>query len=176
MHRMFRIGITLGIAIAALGIAADVSAQSTADAKRTLKGQKLFYKVPGMIEVDVRAMRDTLMLTGSVPSEELKAQADELAGKIRGVKDIRNRLRVREPDVAAGEVSDEQLKEKIEKRISEDEDIAKAAAKEKFTYTVADGNVVLKGKLGDWSEASGLVSAVRRIPGVQTLDFDKLKY
>ncbi len=176
MHRMFRIGITLGIAIAALGLAADVSAQSTADAKRTLKGQKLFYKEPGMIEVDVRAMRDTLMLTGSVPTEEHKAKADELAGKIRGVKDIRNRLRVREPDVAANQVSDADLSAKIAKKISEDEDLEKAFAREKFTYDVADGNVTLKGKLGDWSEAGSLVNSVRRIPGVQTLNFDKLKF
>ena len=176
MHRMFRIGLTLAVAIAAIGLAADVSAQSTADAKRTLKGQKLFYKEPGMIEVDVRAMRDTLMLTGSVPTEEHKAKADELAGGIRGVKDVRNRLRVREPDVAAGQVSDDELRAKIEKKIAEDEDLEKAAAKEKFTYEVADGNVTLKGKLGDWSEASSLVSSVRRIPGVQTLNFDKLKY
>ena len=176
MHRMFRIGLTLAVTIAALGLAADVSAQSTADAKRTLKGQKLFYKEPGMIEVDVRAMRDTLMLTGSVPTEEHKAQADEIAGKIRGVKEVRNRLRVREPDVAAGQMSDDELKAKIEKKISEDEDLEKAAAKEKFTYAVADGNVTLKGKLGDWSEAGSLVNSVRRIPGVQTLNFDKLKY
>ena len=71
-----------------------------------------------MIEVDVRAMKSTLMLTGSVPTEEHKAQADELASQIRGVKDVRNRLRVREADVAAGQVSDEQLIAKLDKKIN----------------------------------------------------------
>ena len=176
MQRIVRIGMTLGVALIAFGFVSDAFAQSTADAKRTLKAQKLFYKEPGMIEVDVRSMKTTMMLTGSVPSEEHKAQADELAGKIRGIKEVRNRLRVREPDVAAGEMSDDVLKAKIEKKIAEDEDLAKAKAREKFEYTVENGNVTIKGKLGDWSEAGSLISSVRRIPGVQTLNLDKLKY
>ena len=176
MHRMLRIGITLGIAVVAIGFAADALAQSTADAKRTLKASKLFYKEPGMIEVDVRAMRKTLMLTGSVPDEATQAKADELAGEIRGIDDVRNRLRVREPDVAAGQVTDDQLKEKIKVRISEDEELDKAFTKGKFEYDVENGAVTLKGKLGDWSQAGSLVSVVRRIPGVQTLNFDDLKY
>jgi osmotically-inducible protein OsmY len=176
MYRMFRIGISLGIAVFALGLAGDALAQSTADAKRTLKGQKLFYKVPGMIEVDVRAMRDTLMLTGSVPTEADMKKADEIAAEIRGVKEVRNRLRVREPDVAAGVVSDADLSAKIDKKIEEDQDLAKALAKEKFTYTITDGAVVIEGKLGDWSEAGSLINSVRRIPGIQTINFDKLKF
>lgn len=176
MYRMFRIGIVLGIATLAVGLASDALAQSTADAKRTLKASKLFYKELGMIEVDIRAMRKTLMLTGSVPTEEHKARADELAGKVRGVDDIRNRLRVREPDVAAGTVSDEDLLAKIAVKIEEDQELAKAKAREKFEYSVSEGNVVITGKLGDWSQAFSLIGAVRRIPGVQTLDFDKLRY
>ena len=176
MHRMFRTALALAVAIVAIGTAADAFAQSTADAKRTLKGQTIFYEVPGLIEVDVRSMKTTLMLTGYVPTEELKAKAEELAKDIRGVKEIRNRIRVREPDVAAGTVSDEALTAKIDKKIEDDEDLAKAKAREKFEYTVADGNVAIKGKLGDWSEAGSLIGSIRNIPGVVTLNFDKLKY
>ena len=136
----------------------------------------MFYKVPGMIEVDPRSMRTTMMLTGYVPTEELKAQAEEMAGEIRGVKEIRNRIRVREPDVAAGVVTDADLQAKIDKKIEDDEDLAKAKAREKFTIDLKDGGVTIKGKLGDWSEASGLISSIRNIPGIQTIDFDKLKY
>ena len=176
MHRMFRIAITLLVASAAFGIAAEAFAQSTGDAKRTLKGQKLFYKEPGMIEVDVRSMKTTLMLTGYVPTEAHKEKAEELAKGIRGIKDIRNRIRVREPDVAAGNVSDANLTAKIDKKIENDEDLAKAKAREKFKYEIKDGNVTITGKLGDWSEAGGLISAVRNIPGIRTINFDKLKY
>lgn len=62
----------------------DTQAQSTADAKRGLKAAKEFYKIAGMIEVDLRAMRSTMLMTGYVPTEELKALADELAGRVRG--------------------------------------------------------------------------------------------
>ena len=177
MVRILRIGIGLGAALLALGLAADASAQlSTADAKRTLRGQKLFYKEPGMIEVDVRAMRQTLMLTGSVPNEERRAKASELADLIRGIRDIRNRLRVRAPDVAAGEVDDAILREKIQKKIEEDEDLLKAQVRERFTFTLEDGNVTIEGKLRDWSEADSLIGGIRQIPGIQTIDFDKLRY
>ena len=176
MQRTFRIAISLFVAAAAFGIAAEALAQSTGDAKRTLKGQKLFYKEAGMIEVDVRSMKTTLMLTGYVPTEEHKAKAEELAKGIRGVKEIRNRIRVREPDVAAGAVSDADLTAKIDKKIQNDEDLAKALAKEKFKYEITEGNVTITGKLGDWSEAGSLIGSIRNIPGVQTIDFDKLKY
>ena len=37
MHRMFRTALAIAVAIVAMGTAADAFAQSTADAKRTLK-------------------------------------------------------------------------------------------------------------------------------------------
>ena len=101
MNRQFRHGISLGLALVALGWASGALAQSTADGKRTLKAEKLFYKQAGMMEVTLRAMRGTLMMTGYVPLDEQLKKADELAGKVKGIKDIRNRIRVREPDVAS---------------------------------------------------------------------------
>jgi len=174
MTALFRSFLALAIAVAAFGLATDVQAQSTGDAKRALKAQKLFYKEPGLIEVDVRAMRTTLMMTGYVPSEELKARCDELAKEIRGIKDIRNRIRVREPDVAAR--SDEALMAKINQRIEQDEELAREKEKGKFEITITDGNVVMKGKLKDWSLAGSLLGAVRDARGVKTIDFTKLKY
>jgi osmotically-inducible protein OsmY len=171
---MFRSFLALAIAVAAFGLATDVQAQSTGDAKRALKAQKLFYKEPGLIEVDVRAMRTTLMMTGYVPTEELKAKCDELAKGIRGIKDIRNRIRVREPEVS--EKTDEELMAHINKRIDQDEELLREKEKGKFEVTVTDKNVVIKGKLKDWSLAGSLLSIVRDARGVQTIDFTKLKY
>ncbi len=174
MTSVFRSLLALGIAVAAFGLATDVQAQSTGDAKRALKAAKLFYKEPGLIEVDVRAMRTTLMMTGYVPTEELKARCDELAKQIRGIKDIRNRIRVREPDVAAK--SDAHLLAKINDRIEQDDELAREKEKGKFDLTIADGNVVITGKLKDWSLAGSLLGAVRDARGVKTIDFTKLKY
>jgi osmotically-inducible protein OsmY len=174
MTGVFRSILALGLAVATLGFATDSFAQSTGDAKRALKAQKLFYKEPGLIEVDVRAMRTTLMMTGYVPTEEKKAQCDELAKKIRGIKDIRNRIRVREPDVAAA--TDEELMKKITDRIDQDEELSREKEKGRFDLTINDGNVVLKGKVKDWSLAGSLVGAVKDARGVKTIDFTKLKY
>ena len=173
MNRLIGIGLTLGVALGALGFATDAVAQA-ADAKRTLKVQKLFYKEPGLIEVEPRAMRKTLMLTGSVPDEAAQAKANELAKKIRGITDIRDRLRIVPPDVAAA--TDEEITAKLDEMSAEDEDLEKALAKKKLVFSVTDANVVISGKLSDWSVAASLISSVRNVRGIQTIDFDKLKY
>ena len=174
MNRSVTRLLTVCLALVALSWSADALAQSAADGKRTLKAQKLFYKKPGMIEVEVRAMRATLMMTGYVPTEELLKEADELADKIKGIKDIRNRIRVRDPDVASG--GDDVLQTKIDEAIEEDEDLSKSKAKGKLEIAIADGNVTVEGRVSDWTVAQTLISDIKRIPGVKTLNFDKLKY
>ena len=161
----------LAVTFFAVGSATDVNAQA-ADAKRGLKAQKAFYAEPGMIDVELRAMRGTLMITGSVPNEDLMAKADELGGKIRGIKDVRNRLRVR-PAIEA-DTTDAELLQRIEGKIEEDEDLARA--RRKFDVAVEGGGVTLKGKLKDYTSAQDLINDIRRIPGVQTIEFRKLKY
>ena len=134
----------------------------------------LTHEEPGLIEVDVRAMRTTLMMTGYVATQELKDQCDELAKNIRGIKDIRNRINVREPDVAAA--TDEELKKKIDDKIENDPELARAREKGLFDIQIQDANVTIKGKLKDWSLAGSLLGAVRDSRGVKTINFDKLKY
>lgn len=174
MTRLFGALLALSLGAVASGYAGDALAQSTADAKRTLKAQKIFYKEPGFIEVDLRAMRSTLMLTGYVPTEEHKTQADELAKKVRGIRDIRNRIRVRDPEVAAG--GDAELLAKLSAKIEEDDELELLHAKGKFEFELAEGNVRLEGKLTDWADAGALIQAVRRVRGIKTIDFEDLKY
>ena len=173
MNRSIHLVFALSLAIGALGFAADASAQA-ADQKRSLKAAKIFYKEPGMIEVEVRAMRGTLMMTGSVPTEEHLAKADELAEDVRGIKEVRNRIRVREPEVASP--TDEEVLSKINEKIEADDDLARAKERGRLEVTVEDRNVTVTGKLQDWSVASSLVTDIRRIPGVVPLNFDKLRY
>ena len=163
-----------GLALALLGPALDAQAQSPADQKRTLKAWKLFYKTPGMIETEPRMMRGTLMITGSVPSEEHIAAADELAGKLKGVKEVRNRLRVSEPEVAAG--GDAEIAAKIDQKIEADEETQKPKAKGQLEVTVEDANVTVVGKVNDYMVAHSLIRDIRRTIGVRTINFDKLKY
>jgi osmotically-inducible protein OsmY len=174
MNRPFRYVISLGLAVLALSWASGAVAQSTADGKRTLKAEKIFYKEPGMIEVTLRAMRGTLMMTGYVATDENLKKADELAEKVKGIKDIRNRIRVRDPEVASA--GDDTITAKIDKAIEEDEDLARAKAKGKLEIEVSEGNVVAKGKLPGWDIAQTLVNDIKKIGGVKTLNLDDLKY
>ena len=174
MNRPFRYVISLGLTVLVLSWASGAVAQSTADGKRTLKAEKIFYKEPGMIEVTLRAMRGTLMMTGYVATDENLKKADELAEKVKGIKDIRNRIRVRDPEVASA--GDDIITAKIDKAIEDDEDLARAKAKGKLKIEVSEGNVVAKGKLPGWDIAQTLVKDIKKIGGVKTLNLDDLKY
>ena len=167
-NRPFHHLVALTLAALVLSWTTAAIAQSTADGKRTLKAEKIFYKEPGMMEVTVRAMRGTLMMTGYVATD------DELAKEVKGIKDIRNRIRVREPDVASA--PDDVIIKKIDKAIEEDEDLARTKAKGKLKVEVSDGNVTVEGKLPGWDVAQSFVNDIKKIGGVKSLNIEKLKY
>ncbi len=160
------------------GPSLDANAQA-ADQKRSLKAMELFYKEPGMCDVEIQAMRTTLMITGNVPSEDVKKKADELGAKIRGVQDVRNRLNVKPPEVAAGSVPCDQILKKVEEEIAEDEDLSQAKARGPGGLDVkceGSGDLKIAGRVPDYTVAKGLISDVRRIQGCNTIDFAELKY
>jgi osmotically-inducible protein OsmY len=172
--KLVRLAFSMAIALAFAGSALDAQAQSPADTKRTLKAWEAFYAEPGMAEADVRYMRGTLLITGYVPTEEHVKKADELAKKLKGVKEVRNRLRVREPIVAAG--GDAEILEKINKKIDEDEETQKAKAKGQLDVKCESGNVKVAGKVNDYTVAASLINDVRKTDGIRTIDFSELKY
>ncbi len=160
---------SLGLVLVLLGWVPSAFAQGAKDAKLTLKAQKALYKEPGMIEVDVQSMMGMIYVRGSVASDEVSAKAADLA-KVKGAKEVRNRLKISEPDVAAA--SDDEIKAKIDSAIADDADLKKA----KLDIAVTDGNVKFEGKVADYTVAGTLISDVRRISGVKSIDFEKLKY
>ncbi len=159
----------VGLAVVLLGWAPSVFAQGPRDAKLALKAQQKIYKTAGMIDVEVQAMSGFLYLRGTVADEATSKQAEELAN-VRGAKEVRNRLKIGELDVAAA--SDDQIKAGIAERIAADEDLSKS----KLDVTVAEGNVTVEGKVGDYTLADTLVSDIRKVEGVKSLNFEKLKY
>jgi osmotically-inducible protein OsmY len=169
-----RFAVSMAIALAFAGSAYEAQAQSPADAKRTLKAWEAFYVEPGMCEADVRYMRGTLLITGYVPTDEHLKKADALAKELKGVKEVRNRLRVREPIVAAG--GDTEMCSKIDQKIEEDEETQKAKAKGQLAVKCEGGNVSVSGKVNDYTVASSLINDVRKTDGVRTINFSELKY
>jgi osmotically-inducible protein OsmY len=172
MIQPVRILLAFGVALAFAGYVPEAKAQSPADAKRTLKIWKELYKEPGMMEVDARYMRGTVLMTGYVRTEELSEKANSIVEPMRGVKDLRNRLRVREPTSEAKPC--EEIVAKIEKEIEQDEELAQS--RRKFEVACDASNVTISGKLGDYTLASSLLNEVRKVDGVQSMNFDALKY
>ena len=161
---------TVGLALFVLGATPSAFAQGARDAKLALKAGKAIYKEAGLIEVEVQVMGGGMIyLRGTVASDEDLKRAEELAN-VKGAKSVRNRLKVSELDVASA--SDEQIKEKIQAKIAEDEDLMKA----KLDVTVTEGTVKLEGKVDDYTVAATLISDVRDVGGVRSIDFEKLKY
>src|SRR5687767_3192250 len=82
------------VLVGALALAGTAAAQSQAEFKRELKAGVILYKEPGMMEISIKSMKGMMMLTGNVATAEQSAKAEEIIKGMRGVKEVRNRLRV----------------------------------------------------------------------------------
>ena len=113
MNRSVRTVFAIAVALC-VGFAVQASAQSQAEFKRELKAGKDLYKVPGMMEVTVKSMRGMMMMTGNVATEEDSKKAEEVIKGMRGVKEVRNRIRVGNVEDCSA-ATDETVMAKVEK-------------------------------------------------------------
>ena len=167
MRRALRV---LVIPMAFLAIGSVSRPAPGSDEPATLKTQQLFYREPGMIDVEVRSAEGAMTLSGSVATDDLRNRADEIARQVGGVNEVRNRIRV-EP-TAVDSPPDEALLAEIEAQIAEDSELA--LVRPMLDITVEDSNVTLEGALPGWRLVSALIRGIRRIRGIKTLDFIRL--
>jgi osmotically-inducible protein OsmY len=172
MHRSLATRFAVALALI-LGFALNASAQSQAEFKRQLKAEQVLYKEPGLMEVTVQSMRGMMMLTGNTATDEQSKKAEEIIKGMRGVKEVRNRIRVGKVDDCSG-AKDPDLMAKVEKEIANDEELTQA--RRKFDIQVKDRNITLKGSLKDYSQAGSLVNMVKRVPCFNSMNFDELDY
>src|SRR5262245_51827176 len=172
MFRTIRNSFALALALA-FGFAAFASAQSQAEFKRELKAGQSLYKEPGLMDVSIKSMKTMMMLTGNVATEEQSKKAEEIIKNIRGVKEVRNRIRVGQVEDCS-KTTDAELTTKIEKEIENDEELAQA--RRKFEMNIKDRNVTVKGELKDYSQAGSLINMIKRIPCFNSLNYDELEY
>ncbi|MFI5316145.1 MAG: BON domain-containing protein [Myxococcota bacterium] len=156
-----------------VGFAHSASAQSQAEFKRELKAMQVLYKEPGLMEVTVKSMRGMMMLTGNAATDDQSKKAEAIIKDMRGVKEVRNRIRVGKVDDCST-TKDADLMAKVEKEIENDEELAQA--RRKVDIAIKDRNVVLKGTLKDYSQAGSLVYLVKRVPCFNSMNFDGLEY
>jgi osmotically-inducible protein OsmY len=172
MIRSLRMVFTLAIALS-VGLAVTASAQSQAEFKRELKAGKDLYKEPGLMDVTVKSMRGMMMLTGNVATEAESKKAEEIIKGMRGVKEVRNRIRVGSMEDCAA-ATDATVMAKIDKEIENDEELTQA--RRKIDIQMKDRNVVIKGELKDYSQAGSLINSVKRVPCLNSLNYDELEY
>jgi osmotically-inducible protein OsmY len=159
----------LGLAVLLLGWAPSAFAQGPKDTKLALKAQMALYQDAELIDVDVTSMSGFIYIRGTVPSEEASEKATQLAN-VKGAKEVRNRVKVGELDVASA--PDDEIKAKIDEKIANDDDLKKA----KLDISVTEGNVKVGGKVSDYSVAASLINDIRKVDGIKTIDFEELKY
>jgi osmotically-inducible protein OsmY len=125
------------------------------------------------MEVTVKSMRGMMMLTGNVATDDQSKKAESIIKDMRGVKEVRNRIRVGQTDDCSA-VKDADLSAKVDKEIENDEELAQA--RRKIDISIKDRNITLKGSLKDYSQAGSLVNMVKRVPCFNSMNFDELEY
>jgi osmotically-inducible protein OsmY len=133
----------------------------------------ILYKEPGMMEISIKSMKGMMMLTGNVATAEQSAKAEEIIKGMRGVKEVRNRLRVGQVEECSAS-NDQTIMAKIDKEIENDEELTQARRKIEIAST--SRNVVVKGSLKDYSQAGSLINLIKRVPCINSLNYEELDY
>jgi osmotically-inducible protein OsmY len=156
-----------------VGFALHAHAQSQAEFKRELKAMQVLYKEPGLMDVTVKSMRGMMMLTGNTATDDQSKKAEAIIKDMRGVKEVRNRIRVGKTEDCSA-AKDAELMTKIDKQIEEDEELAQA--RRKLDIQIKDRNITIKGSLKDYVQAGTLVNLIKRVPCFNSMNFDDLEY
>jgi osmotically-inducible protein OsmY len=172
MNRSLRTVFTLAVALS-VGFALQASAQSQAEFKRELKAGKDLYKEPGLMEVNLKSMKGMMFMTGNVATEEMSKKAEELIKAMRGVKEVRNRLRIGAMEDCSA-ATDQTVMAKVDKEIENDEELTQA--RRKIDIQIKDRNIVVKGELKDYSQAGSLINLIKRVPCINSMNYDALEY
>ena len=121
-----------------------------------------------------KSMRGMMMLTGNTATDDQSKKAEEIIKNMRGVKEVRNRIRVGKVDDCST-AKDADLMAKIDKEIENDEELTQARRKLDISDQGPEHRA-FKGSLKDYSQAGSLVTMVKRVPCFNSLNFDELEY
>lgn len=118
----------------------------------------------GDARINVDAYNGVVLLTGQVPSEELKEMASEIAGKVRNVRDVHNELSVAGNLPASQRLADTWLNTRIRTSLATNESIDSS----RLRVITENASVYVMGIVSR-AEADRVVDAISGIGGVQRI-------
>ncbi len=118
----------------------------------------------GDARINVDSYNAIVLLTGQVPSDELKQKATEIARDVRNVRDVHNELSVAANLPASQRMSDTWINTRIRTSLATDETIDTS----RLRFITENASVYVMG-IVTRAEADRIVNAISRIGGVQRI-------
>lgn len=122
---------------------------------------RITEKHPGQVHVNVTSFNRVLLLTGEVPSEEVKAAITETAKAVENVRSVQNETQVAGVSAMSSRANDSYLTSKVKTRLVGTKDIAADHVK-----VVTENNVVYLMGLVTHREADVAAEVARQTAGV----------
>ncbi|MCG6656440.1 BON domain-containing protein [Halomonas campisalis] len=118
----------------------------------------------GDARINVDSYNGVVLLTGQVPSQELKQKATEVASEVRNVRDVHNELAIAANLPASQRLSDTWLNTRIRTSLATDETIDTG----RLRFITENASVYVMG-IVTRAESDRIVDAISRIGGVQRI-------
>ena len=117
-------------------------------------------------ETDVEVRGGAVTLTGKVDTDEAKAEAEQVARKIEGVRGVNNQIQV-VPEAKRKEVDarDDKIKDEIQKLVDKDARLQNLS----LAIDSNNGVVTLDGSVDTNEQLWTAVAAIRKIAGVKSI-------
>ena len=155
----------VGVVLVAMGLSACSNQTKAPDVTSRLRAS---LDQAGLTDVNVSQDRDkgVITLSGDVPSDNDKTQAESIARSMAGSQVLANQIAVRHPGEESTENKvDADLDEPIEKNV--DAVLVKHKLKRNVKYEVKSGVVTLTGKVGSQSEQTRVEELITSLPNVR---------
>lgn len=166
-----------GCALAIVGgIAAAGGAGYAADQERGVKGtahdfalktdiQSAWIQADPQMQADlnVTVYEGRTLLTGTAPTPEMKAQAQEVASRVPGVRAVYNEIEVAPPEGAWNSAKDAWITSRVKSDLVFDSHVRSV----NYTVETVDRSVYLIGSARSQAELDSATNTARYVPGVK---------
>ena len=114
--------------------------------------------------INVKSFNGQVLLTGQVPNEGVRQEAEQIVGQTREVKRIHNELEIEGPSSTIVRSNDIYLTSRVKLKLLSDKSIEGLRVK-----VVTENGIVYLMGLVSQREADQAVATVREVPGVQRI-------